>query len=137
MIWMLEDPCSRAQIERSFSLFDGMEQLQFAHACAQAWAVMPILNEMVHSVSEDEEFLKSTLTLASEYDEFTANLLRTYNLTKNARDNRRELSVGVHRSDYMFDEPSGRLLQVSVRTPTMTGSYLCMERRSFSFAQTF
>lgn len=79
----------------------------------QACDVMPILNEMVHSVSKDEEFLKTTLAQASEYDEFTANLLRTYNKTKTMRDNRTEISVGVHRSDYMFDEPSGRLLQAS------------------------
>lgn len=78
----------------------------------QAWAVMPTLNLLVDAVSRDEEFLQSTLKLASKYDEFTANLLRTFDATKQERQSRTEVSVGVHRSDYMLDEPSGRVLQV-------------------------
>lgn len=78
----------------------------------QAWAVMPTLNLLVDAVSRDEDFLQSTLKLTTKHDEFTANLLKTFDATKKERHSRTEVSVGVHRSDYMLDEPSGRVLQV-------------------------
>lgn len=41
-----------------------------------------ILNELMHWVAHDDEFLEETLRLTIKVDEFTANLYRIYERTK-------------------------------------------------------
>ena len=77
----------------------------------QAVAVMPLMNELYDAVSCDAEFLTSTLQSAAEFDDFTAKLLEIHSEVQQKQMGG-NLSLGIHRSDYMLDEPSGRLLQV-------------------------
>ena len=74
---------------------------------------MPLFSLLVHQVSCDEEYLQQTLAAAAQFDGFTAKLLDVLVTTAAAR---RALgpgvSLGLHRSDYMLDEPSGCFLQV-------------------------
>ena len=71
---------------------------------------MPLMNRLYDAVSRDSEFLMSTLRPAAEFDDFTAHLLKIYDEVKDCQNG--DVTLGIHRSDYMFDEPSGRLLQV-------------------------
>lgn len=80
----------------------------------QAKAAQPLFNALVHAVAADEAYLEATLSQAAQNDDFTARLLALMRATVAARAGRRgsEVALGVHRSDYMLDAPSGRFLQV-------------------------
>lgn len=76
---------------------------------------MPAFSTLVQAISENSEYLNSTLKLAAQYDEFTGKLLTLHNETVEARERfGSPINLGLHRSDYMLDGPSGRLLQVDV-----------------------
>jgi len=69
----------------------------------------------VDAVAADEAWLESTLAPAAAHDEFTGRLLA---LLVSSREQRarwadRAVVLGVHRSDYMLDAPSGGFLQVA------------------------
>ena len=72
---------------------------------------MPLMNRLYDSVSQDAEFLTSTLKSAAEFDDFTANLLEIYGDVRKLQNRKEEMVLGIHRSDYMLDQPSNRLLQ--------------------------
>lgn len=76
---------------------------------------MPAFSMMVQAISESNEYLNNVLKLAAQYDEFTGKLLTLHNETIEAR-NRfgSPITLGLHRSDYMLDGPSNRLLQVLI-----------------------
>lgn len=84
------------------------------HACIPQ-AIQPLLNQLVDDVARDEEYLESTLGAAAQYDEFTARLLLVLRETRAARARlaAKQVALGIHRSDYMLDAPSGRFLQVA------------------------
>lgn len=68
---------------------------------------------LVQTISEDSLYLNDTLKLAAQYDAFTGKLLTLYNETAAARAQfGSPINLGLHRSDYMLDGPSGKLLQV-------------------------
>lgn len=92
----------------------------------QAKAVMPIFNQMVDRVASDEAYLENTLAAAATFDEFTKQLLQVLRSTRQVRQARadQELALGVHRSDYMLDEPSGCFLQVELNT--IASSFGCL-----------
>lgn len=75
---------------------------------------MPLFSELVDKVAADEAYLESTLAQAAQHDEFTARLLGVLRGSRGARARFRagEVVLGVHRSDYMLDAPSGGFLQV-------------------------
>lgn len=72
------------------------------------------MNELYHAVSSDYQFLMNTLQPTAEFDEFTANLLKIYSEVHQLRNGSKTLELGIHRSDYMLDQSSGRLLQVII-----------------------
>lgn len=75
---------------------------------------MPMFSMLVQAISEDSLYLNGTLKLAAQYDVFTGKLLTLYNETAEARAQfGSPINLGLHRSDYMLDGPSGKLLQVS------------------------
>ncbi len=80
----------------------------------QAKAVMPVFSAMVDRVASDEAYLETTLSQAARFDEFTGRLLSLLKASRQARQalGERNISLGVHRSDYMLDAPSGGFLQV-------------------------
>ena len=76
-------------------------------------AMMPHLSALVHAVSTDLAYLNITLRSAAQFDSFTKSLMDVHSKTADAREKAASpISLGLHRSDYMLDEPSGDLLQV-------------------------
>jgi len=92
----------------------------------QAKAVMPLFNRVIDAVAADEEYLEATLAPAAKFDDFTARLLQLLRDSRPARAARadRELVLGIHRSDYMLDAPSGKFLQVELNT--IASSFGCL-----------
>ncbi|XP_026332659.1 glutathione synthetase-like isoform X1 [Hyposmocoma kahamanoa] len=68
----------------------------------KAVELQPILNELMHKVSHDDEFLQHTLQNALQVDEFTASL---YNIWTKVREEgvTQPLSLGMLRSDIMLE----------------------------------
>eukprot|EP00798_Chlamydomonas_sp_ICE-L_P025589 gene25589-11242_t len=94
----------------------------------QAKRLMPLLNTLVDRVAADEAYLETTLYQAAKYDEFTARLLGILKSTREVRMKQREqgrnVTLGIHRSDYMLDAPSGKFLQVELNT--IASSFGCL-----------
>ena len=94
--------------------------------------IQPIFNILVDSISRDKDFLTSTLSQASQADEFTKRLLDIlHELPENSIKN--SINLGIHRSDYMLqiEEAEGRLnnkiLQVEINT--IASSFGCLSRK--------
>ena len=77
--------------------------------------VSPLFAELSDSVSRDHAFLETTLSGVLETDAFTRALWDVY-VRCGGQDGRHACEVGVLRSDYMLDAPSGAPLQVEVNT---------------------
>ncbi|KAK9837801.1 hypothetical protein WJX74_005284 [Apatococcus lobatus] len=92
----------------------------------KAQAAMPIFNLLIDRISRDSAYLQQTLAPAAEFDDFTANLLRIHQETLSLRETRadKQLTLGLHRSDYMLDELSNTLLQVELNT--IASSFGCL-----------
>lgn len=78
---------------------------------------MAAFNTLIDRVAADEAYLTATLTKAAEQDPFTGRLLALLHDSAPARAaaaaaGAQEVVLGVHRSDYMLDAPSGGFLQV-------------------------
>ncbi|XP_060843404.1 glutathione synthetase-like isoform X1 [Rhopalosiphum padi] len=83
----------------------------------KAVAIQPALNELTHRVSNDHEFLYSCLEKTIEVDEFTRNLFKLYETTRNEGFTQR-LSLGILRSDIMQEKEASddRIKQVEMNT---------------------
>jgi hypothetical protein len=85
---------------------------------AQAKVAMTIFNTLIDNVAADETYLEQTLQKAAQHDDFTGRLLKLMEASAPARaaaaapDGVPEVVLGVHRSDYMLDAPTGGFLQV-------------------------
>jgi glutathione synthetase len=90
----------------------------------QAKSVMKLFNLLVDRVALDEQYLEKTLAKAAQYDEFTARLLAVLTSTRIARSTTPQISLGINRSDYMLDVPSGGFLQVELNT--IASSFGCL-----------
>ena len=78
---------------------------------------MPLFSSLVHAVSRDEQYLNTVLARAAQYDEFTRNLLQAWQDSAEQRAKfGSRVVLGLHRSDYMLDDPSTSLLQVELNT---------------------
>ncbi len=78
---------------------------------------MQEFNTLIDLVAADEAYLARVLAPAAASDAFTAALLRVLEESAEERASARaagvpDIMLGVHRSDYMLDEPSGGFLQV-------------------------
>jgi hypothetical protein len=105
---------------------DGVEDVSVIHAPFSLYptpfpatefqrvqTMMPHLSNLVHVVSKDMNYLSNTLKTAAQYDSFTKSLMSVLSRTEEARSRHASpITLGLHRSDYMLDEPSGMLLQV-------------------------
>ena len=80
-----------------------------------AEATSPAFAELYDRVSRDDGFLRETLRGAIKNDAFTAALWDVYERS-GGQEGRQKAEVGVLRSDYMLDAPSGLPLQVEVNT---------------------
>ncbi|XP_063218316.1 glutathione synthetase-like isoform X2 [Bacillus rossius redtenbacheri] len=68
----------------------------------KAVSIQPILNELMHKVANDHEFLSETLKSTIEVDPFTRNLFKIYE-TVRQEGITQSLSLGLLRSDYLAD----------------------------------
>ncbi|XP_070491544.1 glutathione synthetase-like isoform X2 [Chironomus tepperi] len=73
-----------------------------------------ILNELIHNVAHDTEFLRETLAGTIQVDEFTSNLFKIYE-TVLAEGITQILTLGLLRSDY-FNTTNNNILQVEFNT---------------------
>ena len=80
----------------------------FDAACALAEP----LGRLFGSVAADGEWLRETLAGASEADPFTARLVKMNSEVQSPQ----RLALGILRSDYMLDAPTGGLLQIEYNT---------------------
>eukprot|EP00775_Hariotina_reticulata_P013551 gene13551-13678_t len=94
----------------------------------QAKAAMQAFNVLIDRVAADEAYLTDTLTKAAKQDSFTCRLLALLHDSAAARSATAaaslEVVLGIHRSDYMLDEPSGGFLQVELNT--IAASFACL-----------
>ncbi|XP_032523836.2 glutathione synthetase-like isoform X2 [Danaus plexippus] len=81
----------------------------------RAVELQPILNELMHKVAHDDEFLEKTLQNALQVDEFTANL---FDIWVKVREEgiTQSLSFGLFRSDYLMQRDGNRIKQVEFNT---------------------
>jgi glutathione synthase len=78
---------------------------------------MPLFSSLVHAVSQDGRYLARTLAAAAKHDDFTSRLLGVWRESAELRAQfGTSVVLGLHRSDYMLDEPSASLLQVELNT---------------------
>ncbi|XP_004927647.1 glutathione synthetase isoform X1 [Bombyx mori] len=68
----------------------------------KAVELQPVLNELMHKVAHDDEFLEQTLQNALQVDEFTANLYDIWLKVKNEGISQ-PISLGMLRSDIMLE----------------------------------
>ncbi|XP_041976700.1 glutathione synthetase-like isoform X2 [Aricia agestis] len=82
----------------------------------KAVELQPVLNELMHKVAHDDEFLEQTLKNALQVDEFTRGL---YNIWMKVREEgiMQSLSLGLFRSDYLMHVGDGnKIKQVEFNT---------------------
>ncbi|XP_061724242.1 glutathione synthetase-like isoform X2 [Cydia pomonella] len=82
----------------------------------KAVELQQVLNELMHKVAHDDDFLEHTLQNALQVDEFTANL---YDIWVKVRKEgiAQTLSLGLFRSDYLMQQPDcNKIKQVEFNT---------------------
>ncbi|XP_063629335.1 glutathione synthetase-like isoform X2 [Cydia splendana] len=82
----------------------------------KAVELQQVLNELMHKVAHNDDFLEHTLQNALQVDEFTANL---YEIWVKVRKEgiAQTLSLGLFRSDYLMQQPDGnKIKQVEFNT---------------------
>jgi len=82
----------------------------------KAVALQPILNELMHKVAHDHEFLKESLKHTIMVDEFTGRLWKIYETIMNEGGPTQEVDVGLFRSDYFYCCGSRVIKQVEFNT---------------------
>ena len=80
-----------------------------------ALRVSPSFASLSDAVSRDDEFLRTTLAGVVKTDDFTRRIWDIYERC-GGQEGRHPMELGILRSDYMLDEPSGLPLQVEVNT---------------------
>ncbi|KAJ2891170.1 Glutathione synthetase, partial [Coemansia aciculifera] len=89
-------------------------------------ALQPVLNELLDRVSQDHDFLTSTLQSLGSSDEFTLRILDMY-MQQKALGVCKPGVIGIHRSDYLIhvpdDEPDVRPMAKQVEFNTIASSF--------------
>ena len=74
-------------------------------------------NKLVDAVARHPTYLADALSGVLDGDAFTARLFDIYQNMRGADPNfAKRVHLGIHRSDYMLDEPSGKLMQIELNT---------------------
>ena len=92
----------------------------------QAVALARPFNALVDVLARDPDFIVEGLADAIKGDEFTKRLVDIYEKFGGPRA-RQQAYLAVHRSDYMVDTVSGRLLQIELNT--ISSSFACLSAR--------
>ncbi|XP_018359283.1 PREDICTED: glutathione synthetase-like [Trachymyrmex cornetzi] len=77
--------------------------------------VQTILNELIHKVAHDKEFLTSSLKSTIQADPFTAKLFHIYE-TVYEKGFSQNISLGLLRSDYLLHDDDCKIKQVEINT---------------------
>lgn len=102
----------------------------------RARALAPMYNELVEAVATDTDWLLGVLEATLESDPFTGRLARVLREVLSHGPEAQPLHLGIHRSDYMLDEPASadgasfakpRLLQIELNT--IASSFGCLSAR--------
>ena len=88
--------------------------------------VSPLFASLSDAVSRDDAFLRETLAGVILTDDFTERIWRIYEAC-GAQEGRHPMELGILRSDYMLDVPSGLPLQVEVNT--VSTSFMSLSTR--------
>lgn len=91
----------------------------------KAVVLQPILNELMHRVAHDREFLRETLKETIQTDEFTGNLFKIYETIQNEGVTQK-FSLGLIRSDYMANTScQNKIKQVEINTIASSLAGVC------------
>ncbi|KAL6257037.1 hypothetical protein P5V15_011972 [Pogonomyrmex californicus] len=77
--------------------------------------VQTLLNELIHKVAHDKEFLTSSLKSTIQADVFTAKLFHIYE-TVHRKGFNQTISLGLLRSDYLLHDDGCKIKQVEINT---------------------
>lgn len=77
--------------------------------------VQTLLNELIHKVAHDKEFLTSSLKSTVQADPFTAKLFHIYE-TVYKKGFSQSISLGLLRSDYLLHDDGCKIKQVEINT---------------------
>ncbi|KAG5681013.1 hypothetical protein PVAND_010480 [Polypedilum vanderplanki] len=88
-----------------------------------------VLNELMHKVAHDTDFLRETLASTIQVDEFTANLFKIYETVLNEGFTQ-ILNLGLFRSDY-FNNVNNKILQVEFNTIASSFAGISSQFQSF------
>ncbi|XP_071568213.1 glutathione synthetase [Temnothorax nylanderi] len=77
--------------------------------------VQTLLNELIHKVAHDKEFLTSSLRSTIQADPFTAKLFHIYE-TVHEKGFSQSISLGLLRSDYLLHNEGSKIKQVEINT---------------------
>ena len=97
-----------------------------ADVFALATRVAPLFASVSDAVSRDDAFLRETLAGVIRADDFTRRVWDIYERC-GGQEGRHPMELGVLRTDYMLDAPSGLLLQVEVNT--VSTSFMALSTR--------
>lgn len=72
--------------------------------------------ELVHAAANDREFLRGALEGAAKHDDFTRRLWQVMDKAEGDQGSTPPAELGIHRIDFMLDEPTQKLLMVEANT---------------------
>jgi len=87
----------------------------------EALALQPLYNELYHKISHDHQYMKQALSSAVAGDEFTARLWKTYETVYHEGFGN-PLSLGIFRSDYMYQLMDGKFSLAQIELNTIASS---------------
>jgi len=90
----------------------------------RAMKLQPVLNELMHKVAHDDDFLKSSLKNTIKVDEFTKRLFDVYEKVQAQGGPTQEIDAGLFRSDYFYCCLNKRVKQVEFNT--IASSFGCL-----------
>ncbi|XP_044731252.1 glutathione synthetase-like [Chrysoperla carnea] len=91
--------------------------------------LQPVLNELLHNVAHDYEFLKDSLKNTIKADEFTRNLFEIYEIV-HKEGTAQDISLGIFRSDYLLDFGSGSHIK-QVETNTIAIGFATIGQKTY------
>ncbi|OXU23570.1 hypothetical protein TSAR_006175 [Trichomalopsis sarcophagae] len=93
--------------------------------------VQPLLNELMHKVAHDYEFLRDTLKSTIEVDSFTSKLFNIYDIV-HSEGFAQNISLGLIRSDYMLHSDEGnKVKQVEINMIASSFAALAVETTKY------
>lgn len=95
----------------------------------KAVRLQTILNELMHWVAHDTDFLCETLSSTIKGDEFTANLYQIYETILSENDQQERISLGLLRSDYLphnVEDNSIKQVEINTIASSFGGISTCM-----------